>query len=88
MENFAKAKNTLLLAALALVLSLGSYIWSGHVAAEAAQVAVLTKAQADTQAEVKQLRDILIRIETYIANQQEINAWHISELQRANRGGN
>jgi hypothetical protein len=81
MENFAKAKNVLLVSALTGVLSLGGYVWSNHVSAEAAQ-------DARQNEELKWQRDMIIRFDAYIQNQQELNEWFTADRQRPNRGGN
>lgn len=95
MENFAKFRNWLLVAALTGVLSLAGYVWSNHVSAEAA---ALTKVDAAIVAaairdikhdeELKLLRELSIRMEVYIEHQKELNEWFVTEHQRASRRGN
>lgn len=78
MENYAKFRTALLTGAIAAVISLSGYIWSGHTNAEAAQM-------QEVRQELKDLREVVIRLDAYIANQQELNAWFVSEHQRRNR---
>lgn len=77
MENYTKFRTVLLTGAIAAVISLSGYIWSGHVNAEAAQM-------KEIRQELKDLREVVIRLDAYIAQQQELNEWFVSEHRRRN----
>lgn len=78
MNTFAAFRTQLITGAIATAVMLSGYIWTGHVSAEDERHKEVTR-------ELKELRDVIIRLDAYIANQQELNAWFVSEHQRRNR---
>lgn len=73
MTTYGKFRDWLLAAALAAVLTLSGSIWNTHVST-ANETASATSARLQrVETELGQLRDIVIRLDTYIAQQQQLN---------------
>lgn len=81
MENFAKFRNWLLVGGITATLTLGGYIWNGHVSAEAT-------AQVEINKELKLLREIVIRLDAVAEHQKELNEWFVTEHIGTNRSRN
>lgn len=85
METFAKFRTWAFITLFTGLVSLVGYTWNSHVSAETNQNAALVERDKELAAEVKQLRDIVIRLDAYITNQQELNEWFVSESRRRAR---
>jgi hypothetical protein len=94
-ETFAKFRTALLTGALAAVLSLVGYTWNNHVNAEGAEFRKLAneieereKVDARHDEDIKVLRELTIRMESYIEHQKQLNEWFTTEHLERNRGSN
>lgn len=89
METFTKFRAALTTGAVALCLALGSYTWNNHINAEAAEFSKLAaeitereRVDAQHDAELKLIRELTIRMESYIEHQKELNEWFVTEARR------